>query len=81
MVFRPMTSACTLIRTEKGKYKEVVDRLHQISSVKSAFAVLGRYDIAVDIEATSSADLGKAILKVNRLAGVVFTETMPEVES
>jgi uncharacterized protein with GYD domain len=76
-----MTSACMLIRTEKGKYKEVVDRLHQISSVKSAFAVLGRYDIAVDIEAETNQELGKAILKVNRQAGIVFTETMPEVEA
>ncbi len=75
-----MTSACMLIRTEKGKYKEVVDRLHQIGGVKSAFAVLGRYDIAVDIEAANTSELGKAILKINRLAGIVFTETMPEVE-
>lgn len=76
-----MTSACMLIRTEKGKYQEVVNRLKQISSVKNAFAVLGRYDIAVDIEADGGQELGKAILRVNRLAGVVFTETMPEVES
>jgi len=76
-----MTSACMLIRTEKGKYQEVVDRLKQISSVKVAFPVLGRYDIAADIEATNSKELGKAILKVNRLAGVIFTETMPEVET
>lgn len=55
--------------------------MKQISSVKNAFAVLGRYDIAVDIEADGGQELGKAILRVNRLAGVVFTETMPEVES
>ena len=76
-----MTSACMLIRTEKGKYQEVVDRLKQFPSVKSAFPVLGRYDIAAEIEAENGRELGKGILKVNRLAGVVFTETMPEVES
>ncbi len=76
-----MTSACMLIRTEKGKYQEVVDRLKQISSVKDAFPVLGRYDVVADLESTSSKELGKATLKVNRLAGVVFTETMPEVET
>jgi uncharacterized protein with GYD domain len=76
-----MTSACMLIRTEKGKYQEVVDRLKQISSVKAAFPVLGRYDVAADLESTNSKELGKAILKVNRLAGIIFTETMPEVES
>jgi len=76
-----MISACMLLRTEKGKYKEVVNRLRQIPSVKSAFSVLGRYDIAAEIEAENGRELGKSILKVNRLAGVVFTETMPEVES
>jgi len=76
-----MTSACMLIRTEKGKYQEVVDRLKQISSVKAAFPVLGRYDIAADLESTNSKELGKSILKINRLAGIIFTETMPEVET
>jgi DNA-binding Lrp family transcriptional regulator len=76
-----MTSACMLIRTEKGKYPEIVERLRQIPSVESAFPVLGRYDIAADIEVENAKELGKAILKVNRLAGIVFTETMPEVEA
>lgn len=55
--------------------------MKQISSVKSAFPVLGRYDIAAEIEAENGRELGRAILKANRLAGVVFTETMPEVEA
>ena len=76
-----MTSACTLIRTEKGKYSEVVKRLKQIKGVKSAFPVLGRYDVVVEVESSNSKELGKAILRVNKLAGIVFTETMPEVES
>lgn len=76
-----MTSACMLIRTEKGKYEDVVKRVKQIAAVKQAFPVLGRYDVAVDIESPNSLELGKAILKVNRLAGIVFTETMPEVEA
>ena len=76
-----MTSACMLVRTEKGKYEDVVKRLKQIPSVKSAFPVLGRYDIAVDIESPGNRELGRAILKVNKIAGIVFTETMPEVET
>lgn len=76
-----MISACMLIRTEKGKYQEVVERLKQISSVKTAFPVLGRYDIVAEIEAENGRELGRAILKANRLAGIVFTETMPEVET
>ena len=76
-----MTSACMLIRTEKGKYQDVVEKLRQNIAVKTAFTVLGRYDIAADLESSDSKELGKAILKVNRLAGIVFTETMPEVET
>ena len=70
-----------LIRTEKGKFEDVVKRLKQIPGVKSAFPVLGRYDIAVDVEASTGKQLGKSILKANRLAGIVFTETLPEVEA
>lgn len=69
-----------LIRTERGKFDEVAKKLKQIPAVKEAFPVLGRYDIAIDIEAPNSKLLGKSILKANRLAGVVFTETLPEVE-
>ncbi|MDA4131163.1 MAG: Lrp/AsnC ligand binding domain-containing protein [Thaumarchaeota archaeon] len=70
-----------LIRTEKGKYQDVVKKLGQIPSVKRAFPVLGRYDIVADIEAIEYKELGRSILKVNRIAGIVFTETMPEVEA
>lgn len=70
-----------LIRTEGGKCDSVVGHLKQIQDVKAAFTILGRYDIAVDIESRDYKELGRSILKVNKLAGVVFTETLPEVES
>ena len=76
-----MVSACMLIRTEGGKCDSVVGRLKQIPDVKAAFTILGRYDVAVDIESRDYKELGRSILKVNKLAGVVFTETLPEVES
>ena len=55
-------------------------RLAQLPQVMRAFAVLGRFDIVADVEARDSLELGRAILKINRLAGVVFTETLPQVE-
>ena len=55
-------------------------RLAQLPQVRRAFAVLGRFDIVADVEARDSLELGRAILKINRLAGVVFTETLPQVE-
>ncbi len=75
-----MTSACVLIRAERGKFDEVANNLKQIPEVRKAFSVLGRYDIVVDVEAPDSKRLAHAILKANRLSGVVFTETLPEVE-
>lgn len=74
-----MVSACILIRTEKGKYANVVERVKMFKGVKRAFPVLGRYDIVVDLEAESFEKLGNTILRIGQLSGVVFTETMVEV--
>jgi DNA-binding Lrp family transcriptional regulator len=70
-----------LIRTERGRFEEVSKRLKQIPGVVKAFPVLGRFDIVVDLEAADSRHLGRAVTRVSRLAGVVFTETLPEVET
>lgn len=75
-----MISACVLIRAERGKFDTVAKNLKQIPQVKTAFSVLGRYDIVADFEAANSKALAHAILQANRLSGVVFTETLPEVE-
>ena len=75
-----MTSACMLIRTEPGKFAKVADNLDQIIEVKRVFPVIGRFDVVVDLEATDPKSLGKSVMKVNRLAGVVYTETLVEVE-
>ena len=69
-----------LIRAERGKFDVLAKNLKQIPEVKSAFSVLGRYDIVADFEAPNSKKLGDAIVKATRLSGVVFTETLPEVE-
>jgi DNA-binding Lrp family transcriptional regulator len=76
-----MISACILVRAERGKFDEVTEKLKQIPEVRSAFSVLGRYDIVVDVQARNSKALAHAVLKANRLGGVVFTETLPQVET
>ncbi len=75
-----MVSACVLIRTEHGKFEDVVKALSQVKSVKKAFPVLGRYDVVAEVEAADMRELGSAVLKISRLSGVVFTETLIEVE-
>jgi DNA-binding Lrp family transcriptional regulator len=74
-----LISACVLIRAERGKFDEVANKLKQIPEIARAFPVLGRYDIVADVEASNNEALARAILKANRLGGVVFTETLPEV--
>lgn len=75
-----MILACVLIRTERGRYDEVVDRIKQFDGVKNAFAVLGRYDVVADVEASNYENLSEIILRMGRIAGIVFTETLIEVK-
>ena len=75
-----MVSACVLIRTSHGKFKEVVERIQQIRGVARVFPVLGRYDVVADVECPGMSELGSTVLRISRLAGVVFTETLVEVQ-
>lgn len=73
-----MVSGCVLIRAEKGHYADVVRRLKQFKEARRVFAVLGRYDVVADVEAPSPEALGRVILRMNRMADVVFTESLVE---
>ncbi len=75
-----MISATVLIRSTHGEFDRVVERIGKIKGVMRIFPVLGRYDVVVDIEASNSTSLGTAVLRMNRMSGVVFTETLVEVQ-
>jgi len=75
-----LVSACVLIRTEHGKFENVVKSISQIRGVKRVFPVLGRYDVVADVEAANMRELGSIVLRMGRISGVVFTETLVEVE-
>ncbi|MGB6681201.1 MAG: Lrp/AsnC ligand binding domain-containing protein [Candidatus Bathyarchaeia archaeon] len=75
-----MISACILIRTERGRFDEVVERMKQFSETKNVIAVLGRYDVVVEIEVPDYGSLGKTVMKMGKMGGVVFTETLPEMK-
>ena len=75
-----MVSACVLIRTERGRFEDVVKEVSQLKGVKNIFPVLGRYDVVVDVEAKDMKELGSIILRMGRFSGVVFTETLIEIE-
>lgn len=69
-----------LIRTRRGEYDEVADRLKQLDTVKHVFPVLGRFDVVVDVEASDIVTLGNDIVRMGKIAGVIFTETLVEVQ-
>lgn len=75
-----MISACILIRTERGRFDEVVEHMKQFSETKNVIAVLGRYDVVVEIEVPDYESLGKTVMKMGKMGGVVFTETLPEMK-
>jgi DNA-binding Lrp family transcriptional regulator len=75
-----MISACILVRSEKGKFDDVVATLKQIREAKRVFPVLGRFDAVVDLEVPDYKELGPAIMKMAKMAGVIFTESLVEIQ-
>jgi DNA-binding Lrp family transcriptional regulator len=75
-----LVSACVLIRTSPGKFEEAVKVIRQIRGVQRVFPVLGRYDAVADLEEADTSELGSKILRMGRVAGVVFTETLMEIQ-
>ena len=75
-----MLSACVLIRTSHGKFEEAAKRIRQLEGVQRVFPVLGRFDAVADIEAADLSKLGSTVLRIGKLSGVVFTETLVEIK-
>ena len=75
-----MLSACILIRTTHGRFEDVVNFLSQLKGVKRIFPTLGRYDVVVDLEASDLKALDATVLRMGKFAGVVFTETLVEIQ-
>ena len=59
---------------------DLAKKLRQIPEIKRAFPVLGRYDIVAEVDAADVKQICSAVTKTMRLGGIVFTETLPEVE-
>ena len=75
-----MLSACVLIRTVHGRFEDVVEFLSRLDGVKKIFPTLGRYDVVVDLEVSDINALDATVLRMGKFAGVVFTETLVEIQ-
>ena len=75
-----MLSVCVLIRTLHGKDSDVVKYLSQLEGVQRIFSVLGRFDVVVDLVVTDLKELGNIVMRMGGFHGVVFTETLIEIQ-
>jgi uncharacterized protein with GYD domain len=75
-----LLSACVLIRTVHGRFEDVVEFLSRLDGVKRIFPTLGRYDVVVDLEVSDINALDATVLRMGKFAGVVFTETLAEIQ-
>jgi len=81
-----VVSACVLIRCEAGKVMDVAsllavaERIRGFKGVKTAFPILGRWDIVVELETSTIEALTATVLKISELSGVRDTETIVEAK-
>ena len=75
-----MVRACVLIRTRRGEFSGVVEAVSKLPSVLRVFPVLGRYDVVADVEAESLENLSRTVVRMSKISGVVFTETLIELK-
>jgi uncharacterized protein with GYD domain len=57
-----------------------VEFLNRLDGVKKIFPTLGRYDVVVDLEVSDINALDATVLRMGKFAGVVFTETLVEIQ-
>jgi uncharacterized protein with GYD domain len=57
-----------------------VEFLSRLDGVKKIFPTLGRYDVVVDLEVSDINALDATVLRMGKFAGVVFTETLVEIQ-
>ena len=72
--------ACLLIRTEPGKHNDVAEAVAGMEGVKLAFPVLGRTDVAANVEVADIEALTEIMLKLREVEGLAASETLVEVE-
>jgi len=68
--------AYVLINAEPGMIWEVAEATLKIEGVKMVHAVTGQFDDVTYVEFLKMEDLGKIIEKVQRLKGVLRTQTL-----
>ena len=79
-MMRVKMKACLLIRTEPGKHNEVAEAIARMEGVKLAFPVLGRTDVATNVEVTDLKALTDLMMKLRTVEGITASETLIGLE-
>lgn len=72
--------ACILIRTKPGKHNDLAEAVAEMMGVKLAFPVLGRTDVAANVEVDDLEALTALVLNLRDVEGVAATETLIGLE-
>ncbi|RLG70868.1 MAG: Lrp/AsnC family transcriptional regulator [Methanobacteriota archaeon] len=72
-----LTQAFVLINVEKGRVKEVLERLKEVEEVLEVDAVTGAYDIIALVRAPDEEALTRDVLlgKIHNIPGITETST------
>jgi len=71
-------NACILIRVLQGKAAAALEAVKKFPEVKSAYFVLGRYDIVAFAEAPTYEAASSLSSKINAIKELKSTETLTE---
>jgi uncharacterized protein with GYD domain len=72
--------ACLLIRTEPGKHNNMAKAVAGMKGVKLAFLVMGRTDVAANVEVADLKALTELMLKLREVEGIAASETLVGLE-
>jgi len=67
-----------LVKTSIGTVEEAIREAKSIEGVADAYAVFGRFDMVVLLEAKDFPSLMRTVVRVSALKGVKSTETLVE---
>jgi uncharacterized protein with GYD domain len=75
-----MTKACVLLKVRPRTERTVASQAAKVAGVRFAFTTLGRFDVVTSVQTRDQAALEKAVEDLNRIDGVVASETLPALE-
>ena len=75
-----MIKAYVLTSCQIGSEISVIEELKAIPDVKEAHGILGAYDIIVEVESQSQAELQKTITRIRQIQKFTSTLTLMEIE-